>query len=152
MARPGREAGAGHMSSGPGVPVADVARPGNGARSQVFPGKLNQVRQARAFTSRLLAGCPAAHDAVLCVSESAANAVQRSATRDQGRFTVRVEVFAPDYTWVEVEDDGGPWQLPQAVKLAGHGLDIVDKIASEWGVDGDLGGWIAWARLDWPRL
>jgi anti-sigma regulatory factor (Ser/Thr protein kinase) len=119
--------------------------------SQAFPGKRDQVRQARAYAARLLVGCPVVDDAVLCVSEFAANAVLHSDSRDRGRFVVRVEVFAPDYTWVEVEDDGGPWEMPAPVSLAGHGLDIVDKIASEWGVDGDLGGWIAWARLDWPR-
>jgi hypothetical protein len=35
--------------------------------------------------------------------------------------------------------------------LAGHGLDIVGKIASEWGIDGCLSGWITWARFDWPH-
>jgi serine/threonine-protein kinase RsbW len=149
--RPGQKAGAGRVSAGLVLPVADVARPATGVRSQAFPGRLDQVGQARAFAARLLAACPVLDDAVLCVSEFAANAVLHSDTRERGRFTVRVEVFAPDYTWVEVEDDGGPWQLPAAADLAGHGLDIVDKIASEWGVDGDLSGWIAWARLDWPR-
>jgi anti-sigma regulatory factor (Ser/Thr protein kinase) len=139
------------MNSGPAAPVTDLARPVGAVVSQAFPGKRDQVRQARAFASRLLAGCPVADDAVLCVSEFAANAVLHSDSRDRGRFVVRVEVFAPDYTWVEVEDDGGPWEMPASSSLAGHGLDIVDKIASEWGVDGDPGGWIAWARLDWPR-
>ena len=35
--------------------------------------------------------------------------------------------------------------------LPGHGLDIVGKLACDWGVDGGLTGWTAWARLDWPR-
>ena len=139
------------MGSGPGTLATDLTRDTAGIRMRSFPGKLDQVREARSFAARLLAGCPVVDDAVLCVSEFAANAVLHSDTRDRGRFVVRVEVFAPDYTWVEVEDGGGPWQLPEAANLAGHGLDIVDKIASEWGVDGDLGGWIAWARLDWPR-
>jgi anti-sigma regulatory factor (Ser/Thr protein kinase) len=116
-----------------------------------FSGQLDQVREARLFAERLLAGSPRADDAALCVSEFAANAVLHSDSGGRGRFIVRVEVFAPDYSWVEVEDGGGPWALARAAGLGEYGLDIVDRVASEWGVDGDLGGWIAWARLDWLR-
>jgi hypothetical protein len=35
--------------------------------------------------------------------------------------------------------------------LPAHGLDIVGKIASDWGIEGGPSGWIAWARLDWPQ-
>lgn len=115
-----------------------------------FPGRLDQVREARAFAAGLVAGSPVADDVVLCVSEFVANAVLHSHTREYGgKFGVRVEVHAPDYTWVEVDDDGGPWQQSLDESLAGHGLDIVAKIASEWGIDGGPSGWIVWARLDW---
>ena len=46
---------------------------------------------------------------------------------------------------------GGPWQMHITDSLPGHGLDIVGKLACDWGVDGGLTGWTAWARLDWPR-
>jgi anti-sigma regulatory factor (Ser/Thr protein kinase) len=117
-----------------------------------FPGRLDQVREARAFAAGLVKGSPVADDVVLCVSEFSANAVLHSHSRERdGRFMVRVEVHAPDYTWVEVEDGGGPWEPHPDESLAGHGLDIVTRIASEWGIDGSLHGWIVWARLDWPR-
>ena len=135
------------MGAGLGTGLAQASL---GVRLRSFPGTLDQVREARSFAERLLAGCPGADDAALCVSEFAANAVLHSDSGDRGRFIVRVEVFAPDYSWVEVEDGGGPWALARAAVVGGHGLDIVDRITSEWGVDGDLGGWIAWARLDWP--
>jgi anti-sigma regulatory factor (Ser/Thr protein kinase) len=120
-------------------------------QTRSFPGRLDQVREARAFAAGFTGGSPVADDVVLCVSELAANAVVHSHTREYGgRFTVRIEVHAPDYTWVEIEDGGGPWEPRQDADLAGHGLDIVAKLASEWGIDGSLHGWIVWARLDWP--
>jgi len=119
------------------------------ANSRTFPGHPRQVRGARAFAAGMLNGCPASQDAILCVSEFSANAVSHSRSGDSGgRFTVRVELFPDDYVWVEVEDEGGPWER-QADSMPGHGLDIVAKIASEWGVDGCVRGWILWARLDW---
>jgi anti-sigma regulatory factor (Ser/Thr protein kinase) len=134
------------MMSSLGTPGTGLVQAPAGIRMRSFPGQLDQVREARAFTARLLAGYPAIFEAVVCVSEFAANAVLHSDTRARGRFIVRVEVFAPDYSWIEVEDGGGLWQSP---RRGGHGLDLVDKVASEWGVDGDRDGWIAWARLDW---
>lgn len=120
-------------------------------RTRSFPGRLDQVRVARAFAASFVTGSPVADDVVLCVSELSANAVLHSHTREYGgKFTVRIEVHAPDYTWVEVEDGGGPWQQRPDESLAGHGLDIVAKLASEWGIDGGPGGWIVWVRLDWP--
>ena len=140
------------MSAGPAVSAVDL-RPAEGHfRSRSFPGERVQVRQARAFVRGALAGCPVADDAVLCVSEFSANAVLHSRSREPGgRFFVRVELYPPEYAWVRVHDDGGPWQAEAVTGLPGHGLDIVGKIASDWGIDGGQGGRIAWARLDWPR-
>jgi serine/threonine-protein kinase RsbW len=141
------------MISGLGNPANGLAQAAAGVRMRSFAATIDQVRGARVFTARLLAGCPAADDAVQCVSEFSAHAVLHSASGGGGRFIVRVEVFAPDYSWVEVEDDGGLCPFPRAadvaIGLAGDGLGIVDRLASEWGVDGDPDGWIAWARLDW---
>jgi hypothetical protein len=41
---------------------------------RVFPGEAGQVRAARRFLAGLLDGCPAAGDALVCVSELATNA------------------------------------------------------------------------------
>jgi anti-sigma regulatory factor (Ser/Thr protein kinase) len=118
--------------------------------SQPFPGQPSNVARARAFAAGLLEGCPVSDDAVLCVSEFSANAILHTRSGEPGgRFTVRVEIYPQDYVWVEVEDGGGPWERNAGDGLPGHGLDIVDKIASEWGTDGDMRGWIVWARLDW---
>ena len=116
----------------------------------VYPGRPDQVRHARQAVARHLAGCPAADDAVLIVSELASNAVLHSASRGEF-FTVRAELHA-DYVWVETEDLGGPWRCRQADDRP-HGLDVLDALAGpdNWGVEstGD-GGRVVWARLDLP--
>ena len=119
--------------------------------ARVFPARPDQVREARAFLTALLDTCPAAADAVLCLSELASNSVIHSESRQPGgSFRVCVEVRQGDYVRVEVHDGGGSWdERPQADERA-HGLTIVRELATASGIDGDpLTGWIAWARLDW---
>jgi hypothetical protein len=126
-------------------------RDGHQAASRTFPGQPQEVGNARAFAAGCLDGCPLSDDAVLCVSEFASNAVLHSRSGvPGGHFTVRIETYPDSYVWVEVEDDGGPWARRAHDDMPHHGLDIVGKIASEWGADGDVRGWIVWARLDWP--
>jgi hypothetical protein len=121
-------------------------------REQVLPGRPDQIRVARAFLATVLAGCPAADDAILCISELASNAILYSNSgKAGGTFTVRAEVHDGDYLWVEVEDNGGPWNQRAHPDGRPHGLDIVAALATESGIDGDpITGWAVWARLDWP--
>jgi serine/threonine-protein kinase RsbW len=114
----------------------------------IFPGSVEQVHHVRRAVGRYLARCPAADDAVLIVSEIAANAIVHSASRDQF-FTVRAELF-PGYVWVEAEDLGGPWRIRQSDGRS-HGLDVVQALTGPdgWGVETTTdGGRIVWARLD----
>jgi serine/threonine-protein kinase RsbW len=91
-----------------------------------YPGRLDQVRHARAFLGGILDGCPAAGDAVLCLGEIAGNAVQHSASGSPGgQFTVRVDVGEPGYVRVAVADAGGPWKEPPPDDERGRGLAIV---------------------------
>ena len=119
-------------------------------REQVLSAHADQVKVARAFIAAVLAACPAAGDAVLCVSELAANAVLHSASRyPGGTFTVRAAI-ADDHVRVEVEDNGGRWEERPHHDNRPHGLDIVRELAADYGRDGSpLTGWVAWARLEW---
>ena len=119
-------------------------------REQVLPARHDQVQVARAFISAVLAACPAADDAVLCVSELATNAVLHSASSNPGGiFTVRAAIF-DNHVRIEVEDNGGPWDEHPHRDSRSHGLDIVRELAADCGRDGSpLTGWVAWARLQW---
>lgn len=121
-------------------------------REQVLPACRDQVQVARAFIAAVLAACPAVGDAVLCVSELATNAVLHSASRNpDGTFTVRASIF-DGCVRIEVEDNGGTWDEHPHRDSRSHGLDIVRELAADCGTDGSpLTGWVAWARLEWPR-
>jgi len=117
-----------------------------------FTASADQVRQARNFTARLLDGWPIADEAILCVSELAANAVVHSASGEPGgTFSARLSAIPGEYVRLEVRDQGGPWVQRDQDGERPHGLDIVRRLATGFGVDGDAqNGWIVWARLDLP--
>ena len=58
----------------------------------IYPGRADQLHHVRRAVARHLAGCPAADDATLILSELAANAIVHSASRGQF-FTVRAELL-----------------------------------------------------------
>lgn len=115
-----------------------------------FPGRPQEVRRVRAVLRRILGGCPAADDVLLCASELAANAILHSDTRETGgTFTVRAEVSPADYVTVEVEDDGGRWIDRGPESSRGRGLDILRALATDWGVRSSATGRTVWARFGW---
>ena len=118
--------------------------------ARVFAGDAGQVRAARRFLAGLLDGCPAADDALLCVSELATNAVLHSRSgRPGGRFTVRAAVRAGSVR-VEVTDEGGPWGHERdGDGQSGRGLVIVGKLAGRWGRDEGGAGRTVWFEIDW---
>src|SRR5689334_21623361 len=121
------------------------------AATASYGGRPEHVRQARADARDLLAGCPAADDVILCLSELATNAVLHShSRRPGGTFTVRIEGRPGAYVRLEVEDDGGPWLAPAPDPGSGRGLDIIGALAAEWGVATSPEGRTVWALLDWP--
>jgi anti-sigma regulatory factor (Ser/Thr protein kinase) len=121
--------------------------------TRVFHGRADQVSHARHEVARHLLACrfPRTDDAVLVLSELASNAVLYSASADQF-FTVRTELHAA-YLWIECEDLGGQWELKPPDPDRPHGFDVVNALAGAdgWGVDGDEGGRVAWARLEYGQ-
>jgi len=123
------------------------------AWSRTYPGRADHVGEARRFLASVLDGRAAAYEAVLCLSELAANAVTHSNSRNPGGlFTVRAAVRHGDSVRVEVEDQGGPWIKPSCADgQHGRGLLIVSQLATDWGVSGNCqAGWIVWFEIACP--
>jgi anti-sigma regulatory factor (Ser/Thr protein kinase) len=122
------------------------------AWSRTFPATPAQAREARRFLTGLLDGRSATDDAILCLSEMAANAILHSNSRKPGgHFTVRTEMHS-DRLRVEVHDDGGPWTVPPPDGVQhGHGIHIISQLAHAWGITGDSDtGWTVWAEIACP--
>jgi len=102
--------------------------------SRVFPATPDQVGQARRFLAGILGDCPGAGDAILCLSELAANAILHSrSARPGGRFAVRVH-RATGWLRVEVTDEGGPWAPGAGGDAHGRGLTVVRALAASFTV------------------
>jgi len=112
----------------------------------VFAGVPEQIGQVRGQVRDFLDGCPATDDAVLIVSELAANAMLHSRSGN-GTFTVQV-TRSETCVHLEVEDAGGPW-VPTPRDDRPHGLDIVSALAREWGINRAVPERrVVWARID----
>lgn len=120
------------------------------AWSRAFPAMPAQAGEARRFLAAILDGCPVADDAVLCLSELAANAITHSRSGKRGgQFTVRAE-RRDGRLRVEVRDEGGPWTRPVRRRDGQHGrgLLIVASLADGWGRTGDgAAGWSVWFEM-----
>ena len=118
--------------------------------SRAFPAAPGQVRAARQFLAGILEGCPAAGDAILCLSELATNAAVHSRSGEPGGlFRVRVQRHG-DYIRVEVSDQGGPWAPATARdEENGRGLLVVAQLARSWGRTGsEHAGWVVWYEIE----
>lgn len=107
----------------------------------------------RRFVAAITGDAPVSFDAVLCVSELAANAIihSRSGHSADGWFTVRAGITDKGLR-VEVADQGGRWASASADDIhGGRGLLIVADLARAWGrEDSAEMGWLVWFEMDCP--
>ena len=112
-----------------------------------FPGRPDQVGEARAFVARFLHGHTAADEAILLVSELCANAVAHSASgRPGGTFTVRAEIEGP-VVRAEVEDQGSGWDGNLRAAQCPHGLFLLRQFSAACGAVPRGPGWLIWFTL-----
>jgi anti-sigma regulatory factor (Ser/Thr protein kinase) len=117
-----------------------------------FPGRPEYIGAARRFVAAALAAWPAAQEvAQLLVSEVVTNAIQHSASGDQGG-SLEVRYILDDHeVYVEVLDAGGtaaPRQRAEHLeRSSGRGLALVDALANAWGVHDHHAGRVVWFRL-----
>ena len=125
-----------------------AAAPGTRRYIGTYPAEPGQVRVARAALAGWLGARPLTDEVVLVASEFATNSVLHSASCHGGAFTLRAEVRQGQIR-IEVEDAGGPWRGGVRDDGRPHGFDVVAAIAGvgNWGIDGDVGGRVAWAWL-----
>jgi anti-sigma regulatory factor (Ser/Thr protein kinase) len=132
-------------------------RHGAVADARTFPCELGSVRAARHYAACLLEPVTdqALADAVaIAVTELAANAVlhgHSAFTVVVSRWATRTRIAVRDNAPVVTAAGGGsadsvPYPVPFPV-TTGHGLSVVAKLASRWGVERTPAGKVVWAEL-----
>jgi serine/threonine-protein kinase RsbW len=119
---------------------------------RAFPGREDQVPEARRFVKWVLEGCPVIDDAILCVSELATNALQHSASGHGGEFEITVQQ-GQSCARVAVSDNGSRDKpvvcASDDASEQGRGLAMVTLVASRWGESGNESGRTVWFELFW---
>ena len=121
--------------------------------SLTIPGRPEQVGLARAFVARALATSRADADtdtATLLTSEIVTNAIQHTRSgRADGTVTI-VVIGVSGGILVEIIDDGAagaPVVKGDLYAAEGHGLFLVEHLASQWGYQRDEAGTTVWFHL-----
>ena len=112
-----------------------------------FPGRPEQLSRVRALLTDFLDGFPNADDAVLLISELAANACAHSASgQPGGTFTVRAHLYGT-YLHAEVEDQGSDWDGHLHHAENPHGLYLLTTLSASCGALPGTHGWVTWFTL-----
>jgi anti-sigma regulatory factor (Ser/Thr protein kinase) len=127
-----------------------AAGPAARPKRRAFPGRADQIANARDFTRRVLASCPVLDEATLLVGELATNAVEHTATGSGGQFDVII--YRDETAIIIVVRDEGSDNAPASRphdELAedGRGLRLVERMADRWGYCGNERGRTIWLEL-----
>jgi anti-sigma regulatory factor (Ser/Thr protein kinase) len=112
-----------------------------------------QVAAARQFVAEALArGSEFREMARLLVSETVTSTLDRAPSGTDGGAVEVAYAIVDGRLRVEVSDDGGPARLRRRVHgvhaESGRGLQLVQALASRWGVREGTGGRTIWFELD----
>ena len=116
----------------------------------ILPGRPEAAAGARDWAAKILAGYPAADDAVAALNELVVNAIQHSRSGlPDGTIEVRLTVTGASVL-AEVADEG-PLGVPGVTSRdmfaeRGRGLMLVDAFARAWG-QATPGVWWFWLPL-----
>jgi hypothetical protein len=115
-----------------------------------FPGRPGQISRVRAVLRDFLGSYPAADDAVLLLSELAANACAHSASgQPGGTFTVRAHLCGT-CLHAEVEDRGSGWDGDISAAECPHGLYLLRALSATCGTVPGVHGWVTWFTIGGP--
>jgi anti-sigma regulatory factor (Ser/Thr protein kinase) len=121
--------------------------------SLTIPGRPEQVSVARAFVARTLGAKQVGADsdaATLLTSEIVTNAIQHTKSGVDGGTVTIVIIGVSRGVLVEIIDDGSagtPVVKGDLYAAEGHGLFLVEHLASQWGYLRDSAGTTVWFRL-----
>jgi anti-sigma regulatory factor (Ser/Thr protein kinase) len=145
---------------GPGADRRDdpARAPGGSRRAMVLgsvtiPGRPEQVGLARAFVAQTLNSKQIKADAdaaTLLTSEVVTNAIQHTRSGVDGGTVTIVVIGVAHGVIVEIIDDGSagaPIVKGDLYAAEGHGLFLVEQLATEWGYLKDPAGTTVWFHL-----
>jgi len=114
-----------------------------------------QVAAARRFVTEAMARSEFRETARLLVSETVTSMLDQGPSRLGDGMIKVAYARADDRLRVEVSDDGGPARLRRRIQgvqpQSGRGLQVVQALASRWGVREDTGGRTIWFELAGSR-
>jgi hypothetical protein len=118
---------------------------------RVFPGHGRELSALRRWLVSLLPDCPARDDVLVVATELAGNAIEHTASGQDGWFAVEV-VWHRSAVQVAVADRGGPAE-PRVIDdpdgERGRGLRLVHGLSVRTGFAGDQRGRWVWAQIAW---
>jgi len=124
--------------------------------SLTISGRPSQVATARAFVIRTLSATELKVDsdaATLLTSEIVTNAILHTKSGVDGGSVTIVIIGVPHGVLVEIIDDGSagvPIVKGDLYAAEGHGLFLVQQLASQWGYLRDPAGTTVWFHLPTP--
>jgi serine/threonine-protein kinase RsbW len=137
---------------------AAVRAPGGSSRAAVLgsltiPGRPEQVGLARAFVAQTFTSKQIEADsdaATLLTSEIVTNAIQHTRSGSDGGTVTIVVIGVARGVLIEIIDDGAvgaPIVKGDLYAAEGHGLFLVQHLATEWGYLKDTAGTTVWFHL-----